>query len=71
MKNKAPRNDRGWKKARNLTAPVSLEDLMVKELPLSLEDGDMRELSVHTDPTKEDLACVKQKFAFWTIRKTF
>ena len=34
---------------------------MVKELPLSLEDGDMRELSVHTYPTNEDSTRVKQK----------
>ena len=34
---------------------------MVKELPLSLEDGNMRELSVRTDPTNEDLTRVKKK----------
>ena len=28
---------------------------MVYKLPLSLEDGDMRELSVCTDPTNEDV----------------
>ena len=38
-----------------------MEDLMVKELPLSLEDSDMRELSVHTDPTNEDSTRIKQK----------
>ena len=34
---------------------------MVKELPMSLDDGDMRKLSVRTDPTNEDSTCVKQK----------
>ena len=34
---------------------------MVKELPLSLEDGEMRKLSVRIDPTNEDSTCVKQK----------
>ena len=56
-----PQIDRGWKKARTLNAHISLEDLMVNELPLSLEECDMRELSVHTDPTNEDLTRVKRK----------
>ena len=34
---------------------------MVKEPPSSLEDGDMCELSVRTDPTNEDSTRVKQK----------
>ena len=34
---------------------------MVKELHLSLEDGDMSKLSVRTYPTNEDLTCVKRK----------
>ena len=34
---------------------------MVKGLPLSLKDGDMHKLSVHMDPTNEDLTRVKQK----------
>ena len=33
---------------------------MVKELPLSLDNGDMRKLSIWTDPTNEDSTCVKQ-----------
>ena len=28
---------------------------------MSLDDGDMRKLSVRTDPTNEDSTCVKQK----------
>ena len=34
---------------------------MVKEISSSLEDGDMRELTVHTDPPNEDSTCIKQK----------
>ena len=34
---------------------------MVKELPTSLEDGNMRKLLVRTDPTNEDLTCIKRK----------
>ena len=60
-KEKPPRNDCGWTKARKVTVPISIEDLMVKELPVSLEDGDMRKLSVRTDPTNEDSTRVKQK----------
>ena len=33
---------------------------MVKERPVSLDDGDMRELLVQTDPTNEDFTHVKQ-----------
>ena len=33
---------------------------MIKELSVSLEDCDMRKLSVQTDPTNEDSTCVKQ-----------
>ena len=34
---------------------------MVKERPVSLDDGYMRELSVQTDPTNEDLTRVKRR----------
>ena len=34
---------------------------MIKKIPISLDDGNMRELSVHTDPTNEDLTRIKQK----------
>ena len=34
---------------------------MVKELNLSLEEGDMRELSVLIDPTNEDLTRIQRK----------
>ena len=34
---------------------------MAKELPPSLDDSDMRKLSVHTYPTNEDSTRVKRK----------
>ena len=34
---------------------------MVKELPVSLDNGGMHKLSVRTDPTNEDSTRVKQK----------
>ena len=60
-KYKSPRNNRGWTKARKANEPIILEDLIVKELPLSLDKGDMRELSVCTDPTNEYSTRVKRK----------
>ena len=60
-KEKSPQTDRGCTKAINVTAPISLEDLMFKERPVSLDDGDMRELSVQTDPANEYLTRVKQR----------
>ena len=36
---------------------------MVKEMPVSLDDGDMRELSVRTDPTNEDSTRIKQRIS--------
>ena len=60
-KEKSSRVDCDCKKASKVNAPIILEDLIVKELTLSLEDGDMRKLSVRTDPTNEDSTCVKQK----------
>ena len=41
-------------KARKVNAPKIIEELMVQELPLSLEGRDMRELSVRTYPSNED-----------------
>ena len=48
-------------KSRKVNVPIILEYLMVKKLPLSLEDGDMGKMSVLTDPTNEDLTCIKRK----------
>ena len=59
-KEKSPRTNCGLTKSINVTAHISLEDLMVKERPVSLDDGDMRRLSVQTDPTNENSTRVKQ-----------
>ena len=46
--------NRDWTKKRSgIAAPISLEDLMEKEVQLSTQDGAIRELSVLTDPTNE------------------
>ena len=60
-KDKSTQVNHDWTKSRKVNAPISLEDLMVNELPLSLEDGDIREMSVLTDPTNEDSTRIKQK----------
>ena len=44
---------------------------MVKELPLSLEDGDMRKLSVRTDTTIEDSTRVKRKIRILNHLKNY
>ena len=43
---KSTRVNRDFKKVRKVNSPISLEDLMVKELPSSLEYGDMRTVSL-------------------------
>ena len=49
---KSTRLDRYWTKKRSgIAAPISLEDLMEKELQSSTQDGAIRELSVLADPT--------------------
>ena len=58
---KNPRNDRVWTKPRKVNSPIILEDLMVKELPMSLEYSNMRKFSVRTEPTNEESTCLKQK----------
>ena len=60
-KKKKPQFYRGWKKSRKVNAPISQIDLMVNELPLSLENIDMRKLSISTDPTNGNSTCVKRK----------
>ena len=60
-KDKSTRVNRDWKKARKVNSPISLKDLMVMELTSSLEDGDMHELPVRTDPSNEDSTRVKRK----------
>ena len=49
-----------WIKARKVTAPISLEDLMEKEVQSSLEDGAIRELSVRADRENEYLTRIKR-----------
>ena len=48
-------------KATKVTAPISLEELMGKWVQSSLEDGDIRELSVLNDPENEDSTRIKRK----------
>ena len=60
-KENSPRVDRDCTKARNLNAPISIENLILKEMHFSLEDSDMHEMSVRTDPTNENLTHVKRK----------
>ena len=48
-------------KARKVTASISIEDLIEKEVQSSLEDRAIRELSVLADPENEDLTRIKQK----------
>ena len=50
-----------WTKARKVTAPISIEELMEKEVQSSLEDGAMRELSVLADPENKDSTNIKQR----------
>ena len=60
-KDKSTRVNCDYKKARKVNAPISLEDLMVKEVPSSLEDGDIHKLSVLIDLTNEDSTRIKRK----------
>ena len=70
-KEKSPWIDRDWTKVRKVNATIIMEDLIAKKLTLYLKNGDRRKLSVRTDATNENSTRVKQKSAFWTIRKTF
>ena len=58
---KSTRVNRDWTKARNVSAPISLKDLMEKEAQLSLADRAIHELSVLADPANEDLTKINQK----------
>ena len=61
---KSTRVNRDCTKARKgITAPISLEDLMEKEVQSSLEDGAICELSVLADPSNEYSTRIK-----WKIR---
>ena len=61
---KSARLSRDWTKKRSGTlAPISLEDLMEKEVQSSTQDGAICELSVLADPTNEQSTKIK-----WKIR---
>ena len=49
------------KKRSRTSAPVSLEDLMDKEVMSSSQDGAIRELSVLADPSNEQSTKIKRK----------
>ena len=49
------------KKRSSTSAPISLEDLMDKEVMSSSQDGAIRELSVLSDPSNEQSTKIKQK----------
>ena len=51
----------GPKKRSGTSAPISLEDLMDKEVMSSSQDGTIRELSVLADPSNEQSTKIKQK----------
>ena len=59
---KSARSSRDTLKKRSITsAPISLEDLMDKEVLSSSQDGTIRELSVLSDPSNEQSTKIKQK----------
>ena len=56
------RLSRDWTKKRSGTsAPISLEDLMEKEVQSSTQDGAICELSVLADPTNKQSTKIKRK----------
>ena len=70
-KNKSTQVDHDWTKARKVNAPIGLEYLMVKEPPLSLEDDDIRELSVLIYQTNKNSTRIKQKIRILDHPKTW
>ena len=53
--------NRDWTKKRSgIAAPISIKDLMEKEVQSSLQDDAIRELLVLTDPANEDSTKIKQ-----------
>ena len=58
---KSVRLSRDWtKKKAGTSAPISLEDLMGKEVQASTQDGAIRELSVLADPTNKHSTNIKR-----------
>ena len=59
---KSKRLNSDWTKKRSsINAPISLEDLMEKEVQFFIQDGAIRELSVLADPTNEHFPKIKRK----------
>ena len=59
---KSSRSSRGdTKKHTSKIAPISLEDLMDKEVLSSSQDGEIRELSVFSDPSNDKSTKIKQR----------
>ena len=59
---KSSQSSRGeTKKHSNTIAPISLKDLMDKEVLSSSQDGDIRDLSVLSDPSNEKSTKIKQR----------
>ena len=59
---KSTQLNRDWTKARKgITAPISIKDLMEKEVQLPLQDSAIHELWVLTDPSYEDSTHIKRK----------
>ena len=59
---KSTRLNRDWINTRKgITAPISLKELMEKEVQSSVQDGEIRELSVLANPSNEDLNLIKRK----------
>ena len=59
VKSTRPSRD-GPKKRSGISAPISLEDLMEKEVQSSTQDGAIRELLVLADPTNEQSTKIKR-----------
>ena len=61
-----------WTKKRAGTAaPISIEELMEKEVHLSTQDGAIRELSFLADPTKEQSTKIKRNIRILDHPKNF
>ena len=64
------RSSRGEaKKVPRAIAPISLEDMMDKEVLSSSKDGEIRELSVLSDPSNENSTKIKQRIKILTHPK--
>ena len=62
--------NRDWTKARKLTAPISLEDLVENEVQLLLEERAIHDLLVLADLTNEGSTRIKQKICILDHPKT-